>query len=88
MGELTRAQAARRKKAIREKILQLFESLSDRARETTDRIKLYRHDADLHAKSEKLYMAVLDCVHLSITWLDQNSARMSNPRFTPLANGT
>jgi hypothetical protein len=67
-------QAARRKEKFREDILELFDSLSERMKQTKAKIRLYSRDPELHAKSEELYMAVLDCVCLSTAWLDKSSA--------------
>lgn len=75
---LTKSQTALRKEKLREDILELFDSLSERSEQTKSKIKLYSRDPDLHAKSEQLYMAVLDCIRLSITWLDSSSACQCN----------
>jgi hypothetical protein len=63
-----------RKEKVRENILELFDSLSERAKQTKAKIKLYSRDPILHAKSEELYMAVLDCVRHSTAWLDSSSS--------------
>ncbi|RYP42018.1 hypothetical protein DL768_010406 [Monosporascus sp. mg162] len=81
-GGLTLAyNTALRKEKFREGILELFDSLSERAKQTKANIKLYSRDPDLHAKSEELYMAVLDCVRHSTTWLDSPSAFESFKAF-------
>lgn len=67
-------QTALRKEKFREDILELFDSLSERAEQTKANIRLYSSDPDLHAKSEELYMAVIDCVRHSTAWLDKSSA--------------
>ncbi|KAK4216477.1 hypothetical protein QBC37DRAFT_471368 [Rhypophila decipiens] len=58
----------------RENILELFDSLSEQAEQTKVNLQLYSHDKTLHAKSEELYMAVIDCVRHSTAWLDKASA--------------
>ncbi|KAI0538397.1 hypothetical protein GGR58DRAFT_468238 [Xylaria digitata] len=81
-GGLTLAyNTAKRKENLREDIFELFDSLSERTKQTKAKIKLYSHDPELHAKSEELYMAVLDCVCLSTTWLDKSSAYESFKAF-------
>ncbi|KAH6854717.1 hypothetical protein B0I37DRAFT_38274 [Chaetomium sp. MPI-CAGE-AT-0009] len=81
-GGLTLAyHAALKKEKFREDILELFDSLSERGKQTKARIRLYSHDPDLRASAEELYMAVLDCVRHSMTWLDARSAAESFKAF-------
>ncbi|GAM41453.1 hypothetical protein TCE0_042f14584 [Talaromyces pinophilus] len=81
-GGLTLAyHTALRKEKVRENILELFDSLSERAKQTKAKIKLYSRDPILHAKSEELYMAVLDCVRHSTAWLDSSSSYESFKAF-------
>ncbi|KAM7201309.1 hypothetical protein V8F33_003409 [Rhypophila sp. PSN 637] len=72
---------ALRKEKYRESILELFDSLSERAEQTKVNLQLYSHDKTLHAKSEELYMAVIDCVRRSTAWLDKASALESFKAF-------
>ncbi|KAI3324696.1 hypothetical protein HD806DRAFT_53150 [Xylariaceae sp. AK1471] len=81
-GGLTLAyNTALRKEKSREDILELFDSLSEQGKQTKANIKLYSHDTELHAKSEELYMAVLDCVGHSTEWLDSSSSFESFKAF-------
>ncbi|KAM7215567.1 hypothetical protein V8F06_009034 [Rhypophila decipiens] len=81
-GGLTLAyNTALRKEKHRENILELFDSLSERAEQTKVNLQLYSHDKTLHAKSEELYMAVIDCVRHSTAWLDKASALESFKAF-------
>ncbi|KAK3390068.1 hypothetical protein B0H63DRAFT_519302 [Podospora didyma] len=61
------------KEKVREDILEPFDGFSERAEQTKDNIKLYSRDAKLREKSEALYMEALDCVCLSISWLESSN---------------
>ncbi|KAK4100558.1 hypothetical protein N658DRAFT_524689 [Parathielavia hyrcaniae] len=76
-----RVQAASKKEKTREDILELFDSLSERGKQTKARIRLYSYDPDLRSSAEALYMAVLDCVRHSMAWLDARSAAESFKAF-------
>lgn len=65
---------AKRKKDIREKIVETLDSLSDTISHTKSEIKLYSRDMELREKSEDLYMAILDFVRHAVSYLDKSSA--------------
>ncbi|KAH0563404.1 hypothetical protein GP486_002025 [Trichoglossum hirsutum] len=72
---------AKRKREVREQILELFDSLSDRISHTKAKIKLYSQDTELRDKSEDLYMSILDGVRHCVVWLNKTSALESFKAF-------
>ncbi|EGO60161.1 hypothetical protein NEUTE1DRAFT_97352 [Neurospora tetrasperma FGSC 2508] len=72
---------AKRKKEVRETILQMLDSLGDTVSHSKAQIKLYSDDPDLKEKSEDLYMAILDFVAYVVSYLNRPSAIESFKAF-------
>ncbi|KAJ2987465.1 hypothetical protein NUW58_g4490 [Xylaria curta] len=72
---------AKRKKEIRNKILEALQNLSHTISHTKAEIRLYSRDQTLKDKSEILYMALLDFVRAAVAYLDKNSALQSFRAF-------
>ncbi|EAA29145.2 hypothetical protein GE21DRAFT_8411 [Neurospora crassa] len=72
---------AKRKKEVRETILQMLDSLGDTVSHSKAQIRLYSDDPDLKEKSEDLYMAILDFVAYVVSYLNRSSAIESFKAF-------
>jgi hypothetical protein len=66
-------QTARRKKEIRDKILEALDSLNGTVSHTTAEIRLYSRNQDLRDKSESLYIAIMEFVKMTMRYLRKSS---------------